>query len=301
MICARCGETLAPSDRFCEACGEPTELGTATLDATCRKEEDKGTAAAVSDRGRARPHNEDAYSLATDGDIGAVVVCDGVATTTESGMAAGAASRAAIDRLRRGLRRSDEWTDLMTEAIHAAQDVLSQRSSDDGPAFEGSTTIVAALVQPGQVVVGNVGDSRAYWVGGDGSSALLSVDDSWLREAMDSGLSERAARTSPRAHEITGWLGPDAPAIEPHVRRYSPPGDGVVIVCSDGLWNYAESADSIAALVKGSTDRRPAGIAGHLVQFALGEGGGDNITVGVVRSCQTVRSSDGQMTGEEDC
>jgi PPM family protein phosphatase len=284
VICAKCGESLGPSDRFCEACGEPTELGAATLDATSRREEDRETAAAVSDRGRARPHNEDAYSLATDGDSGALVVCDGVATTSDAGTAAGAASRAAIDRLRQGLRSPDKWTDLMNGAIHAAQDLLSEQSGDEGPGFEGSTTIVAALVTPGQVVVGNVGDSRAYWAGTDGSSALLSTDDSWVREATESGLSESVARSSPRAHEITGWLGPDAAAIEPHVTTYVPSGDGVVIVCSDGLWNYAESADSIASLVKGSPDHRPAGIARHLVQFALGAGGGDNVTVGVIRA-----------------
>lgn len=144
MICARCGETLSPSDRFCEGCGEPTELGAVTLGANSRREEDDGPAAAVSDRGRARLHNEDAYSLATDGSSAAVVVCDGVATTSEAGVAAGAAARAAIDCLRQGLRSPDKWTDLMADAIHAAQDLLSEQSSHDGPGFEGSTTIVAA-------------------------------------------------------------------------------------------------------------------------------------------------------------
>jgi serine/threonine protein phosphatase PrpC len=284
VICAQCGEAVRPNDRFCEGCGEPTELGAVQLDANSRREEDNGTAAAVSDLGRVRSHNEDAYYLATDGSSGAVVVCDGVATTRESAVAAGVAAGAAIDCLRRGLRSPDQWTDVMADAIHAAQDLLRAQSSEDGPGFEGATTIVAAVVKPGQAVVGNVGDSRAYWVGRDGSSALLSTDDSWVREATESGLPEAIARASPRAHEITGWLGPDGDPIEPHVTRYLLHGEGVVIVCSDGLWNYAESADSIAALVQASPDRRAAGIARHLVEFALGSGGGDNVTVGVIEA-----------------
>jgi serine/threonine protein phosphatase PrpC len=295
VICAGCGETLNPSDRFCEGCGEPTELGVATLEANSRVEQDNGSAAAVSDRGRVRPHNEDAYSLVTDGGSSAVIVCDGVASTSEAGVAAGAAARAASDCLRQGLGRPDGWVELMDEAIHAAQDLLSEQSGDGRPGFEGSTTIVAALVKPGHVVVGNVGDSRAYWVGGDGSSTLLSIDDSWVREATESGLSETLARRSPRAHEITGWLGPDAATISPHVSTYHPETDGVVIVCSDGLWNYAESTESIAALVTASPQGGPAGIARHLVQFALCAGGGDNVTVGVVESSAGPRRGDTRM------
>jgi serine/threonine protein phosphatase PrpC len=292
VTCAGCGEELKPTDRFCEGCGKPTELGAVDLKGNGRREDDNGTAAAISDRGRVRRYNEDAYSLATDGTSGAVVVCDGVATTTESDVAAGAAARAAIQCLQRGLHDPDRWSDLMSDAIHAAQDVLSQEPGADETGFEGSTTIVAALFEPGQVVVGNVGDSRAYWVGRDGSSALLSTDDSWVREAVESGLSEAVAWASPRAHEITGWLGPDASAVEPHVAKYQPAGEGVVIVCSDGLWNYAESADSIASLVKSAPEGGAAGIARHLVQFALGAGGGDNVTVGVAESSAVRRASE---------
>jgi serine/threonine protein phosphatase PrpC len=300
LICAGCGEALHPNDRFCEGCGEPTELGAQTLDRGRRQEEDEGAVAAVSDIGRVRRRNEDAYALAVEGSSRAAVVCDGVATTSESAVAAAAAARVALDHLRKGLQDPDAWADLMVDAIRAAQGVMMEQPGGSATGIEGSTTIVAALARSGRVVAGNVGDSRAYWVGLDGSHALLSTDDSWVREAVESGVPEAVARVSPRAHEITGWLGPDAGSIRPHVADYSAPSDGFVVVCSDGLWNYAESADSIAGLVQSSPDPAPAGIARHLLEFALDAGGGDNVTVAVLDTRAELHPSDNDLPAEEE-
>jgi serine/threonine protein phosphatase PrpC len=181
-----------------------------------------------------------------------------------------------MEQLRLGLDSSDAWTSVMADAIRSAQAILSTP-----PGFEGSTTIVAALARTGQVVVGNVGDSRAYWVGRSTSSALLSRDDTWAREALENGIPEDVVRSSRQVHEITAWLGPDLQQVDPHVVEIRPSDEGMVVVCSDGLWNYAESPDSIAALVGTSDDTAPVGIARHLVQFALDAGGGDNVTVAV--------------------
>jgi serine/threonine protein phosphatase PrpC len=301
MTCASCGDLLNPTDRFCEACGEPTDLFALTSDAESRRQDDRGPTAAVSDRGRVRARNEDAFALAVHGDGRAVVVCDGVATTTDSELAAGAAAGAAIEHLRLGLGHPDAWSQLMIDAIHAAQAALGKESDDHPMASEGSTTIVAALARPGQVVVGNVGDSRAYWIGENSSSALLSTDDTWAREAGQRGISSAEIRASRRAHEITGWLGPDAGQVDPHIFAFQPPGDGVVVVCSDGLWNYAESPDTIAALVRASAGPRPLEVAQHLVEFALGAGGGDNVTVAVadISTQQVIFGKENPM-GEEN-
>jgi serine/threonine protein phosphatase PrpC len=137
-------------------------------------------------------------------------------------------------------------------------------------------------MRAGEIVVANVGDSRAYWVGDDGRSLLLSVDDSWEHFATAAGLPESVARDPTRSHEITAWLGPDAELVDPHVVRHRPGGAGLLVLCSDGLWNYAESPESLRELVGRSTDRRPAGLARHLVQSAIDAGGADNVTVAVL-------------------
>jgi serine/threonine protein phosphatase PrpC len=91
-------------------------------------------------------------------------------------------------------------------------------------------------------------------------------------------VSEDDAMTMPGAHVVTGWLGADGAGTEPHVATFKPPGPGVLLLCSDGLWNYRPGAAELAELAMpgGLTD--PLGTAAALVSFALEAGGMDNIT-----------------------
>ena len=77
---------------------------------------------------------------------------------------------------------------------------------------------------------------------------------------------------------VTGWIGADAAGTEPHVATFTPPGPGVLLLCSDGLWNYRPGAAELAELACRGADR-PAGHRHGTGQFALEAGGMDNITV----------------------
>src|SRR5205823_1319617 len=69
------------------------------------------------------------------------------------------------------------------------------------------------------------------------------------------------------------------PERAPHVERFTPPGAGSLLICSDGLWNYLAEGAELArlALPKALTD--PLGAAADMVKFAVDAGGADNITV----------------------
>ena len=111
-------------------------------------------------------------------------------------------------------------------------------------------TLVGAVVAGGLLIVGWVGDSRAYWVPDDRTAppARLTEDDSWAAQMVAAGLmNEAEAYADERAHAITGWLGADAYELEPHTASFKPDRPGVVVVCTDGLWNYAEAAEEMAA------------------------------------------------------
>ncbi len=145
-------------------------------------------------------------------------------------------------------------------------------------------TLVGAVVTPALLIVGWVGDSRAYWVPVDRSSppARLTEDDSWAAQMVAAGLmSEAQAYADERAHAITGWLGADAYELEPHTASFKPDRPGVVVVCTDGLWNYAEAAEEMAEVVPLDAAERPLHSAQVLVGHADG-GGHDNVTVAVV-------------------
>ncbi|MEU8685362.1 PP2C family serine/threonine-protein phosphatase, partial [Streptomyces sp. NPDC048611] len=146
-------------------------------------------------------------------------------------------------------------------------------------------TFVGAVVGGGLLTVGWVGDSRAYWIPNDRTAppARLTEDDSWAAQMVANNLmSEAEANADERAHAITGWLGADAYEVEPHTATFKPDGPGVVVVCTDGLWNYAESAEQMAAALPYDAPDRPLNGARTLVTHALDGGGHDNVTVALV-------------------
>lgn len=144
---------------------------------------------------------------------------------------------------------------------------------------------MGAIVAKDLLIIGWVGDSRAYWVPIDreGPSARLTEDDSWAAQMVAAGLmSEAEAYADERAHAITGWLGADAYELEPHTVSFKPDRPGIVVVCTDGLWNYAESADEMASVLPVDAADRPLQAARTMVGHALDGGGHDNVTVALV-------------------
>src|SRR6266699_2885581 len=91
-----------------------------------------------------------------------------------------------------------------------------------------------------------------------------------------------SAIAAPQAHVITRWLGADVVAPDPHVARFEPPGRGVVLVCSDGLWNYQPEAAALAEIALPDAFHDPSSAADALLKFALDAGGMDNITIVLV-------------------
>ncbi|MBA6437169.1 PP2C family serine/threonine-protein phosphatase [Streptomyces sp. GMR22] len=292
--CAACQEGTIDQDGYCERCGHAQAR---TRD---HMESELEGVAAASDRGLRHHRNEDAFSVSTaalpDGTPAMVaVVCDGVSSATRPDEASAAAAHSANQALRASLPRGAHPQQAMNEAIIAAADAVNSLALDTGaaaPAHEGqrhqnapACTIVGAVVTSDILTIGWVGDSRAYWVPDDRTTppARLTEDDSWAAQMVAAGLmSEAEAYADERAHAITGWLGADAYELEPHTASYKPDRPGVVVVCTDGLWNYAESAEQMARAVPPDARSRPLNSAQVLVGHALDGGGHDNVTVAVV-------------------
>jgi serine/threonine protein phosphatase PrpC len=323
--CPSCGEPVAETDGFCEACG--AELapavdseGSEAVQAECpvcaadesvpapgitedgycehcgRKapsgrdhvELDIGPAAGVSDRGLRHSRNEDAMAMASaatpggDGPVTVAVVCDGVSSAPRADDASLAAARAAIRVLLTGTRTGEDPEELSVAAAHAAGQALVPLADTAGSP---AATYTAAIITPEAVTVSWLGDSRVYWLsGGDpGESQSLTKDDSLAEEIVAAGLATmEQAMEMPQAHVITRWLGADMPDPEPHVARFTPPGPGVIMLCSDGLWNYQPDAAELAGMALPAARTEPLATAAALVKFAVESGGMDNITVVLV-------------------
>lgn len=267
-VCGECGARGVPDgDGYCAVCGHRLP---ATRD---NQAIDLATAAGVTHRGRRHHQNEDAMAVALVEGGSAIVVCDGVSTTANSELASQAAADAALEVL---ARPGAEPSEAMLEAAAAARRAVAAVPSGGQGGGNPSCTFVAALVQADQVTVGWLGDSRAYWLGP--GPQLLTSDHTWAAEVAASGeMTMEQAMADPRSGSITRWIGVDAPDIEPSIARFTFDA-GLLLVCSDGLWNYAPDAAALAthpALDAGELIEQ----AGALVRFANESGGHDNITV----------------------
>ncbi|MBY8886513.1 protein phosphatase 2C domain-containing protein [Streptomyces sp. PTM05] len=251
--------------------------------------------AAVTDRGLRHHRNEDAFAVSRadlpDGGPAVIaVVCDGVSSATRPDEASAAACEAADASLRITLAAGGDPGTAMRDALLSAAEAVNAladpETRDDPHRNAPACTCVSAVVTGDLLTVGWIGDSRAYWIPDDRSGerpARLTEDDSWAARMVEAGLmSQDEAYADPRAHAITGWLGADAVELDPHTASFQPDLPGVVVVCSDGLWNYAESAAELAAVVPADARAHPLRAAQSLIGVALDGGGHDNITVAVV-------------------
>ena len=124
------------------------------------------------------------------------------------------------------------------------------RAGNPSVASPASCTFVAAVLEQDLLVVGSVGDSRAYWLPDAGTPTALTVDDSFAQEQIASGVPRAEAEAGPQSHAITRWLGEDAPDHTPTTTAMRVTEPGWLLVCSDGLWNYCSAAEDLAVLVQ---------------------------------------------------
>lgn len=288
--CHECGGVVAP-DGYCTQCGAE-----AVSERDHFVETPAPWVAAVCDRGIRHSRNEDAMALhagAEPGSHAVLVVCDGVSSSTDSDVASLAAARAARDLLTvsrpqalgTAATRRTATARAMEVAVDAANDAVI-RNTTAGPGNPASCTFVAAVIQESQLVVGWVGDSRAYWLPDAGAGQLLSIDDSFAAEQIAAGVARKDAENGPQAHAITRWLGIDAPDHTPRTASLDLTEPGWVLVCSDGLWNYCSEGEAMSVLLRdtaSTTGYAPLDLADGLVDWANAQGGQDNITVALAR------------------
>ncbi|WP_437894313.1 PP2C family protein-serine/threonine phosphatase [Sorangium sp. So ce124] len=246
-------------------------------------------AAAYSDVGRRRSHNEDSFAALPC--LGLFMVADGL-----GGNAAGeVASRMAIEVVKSCFEEDEDLEETWpygTGSPHNRDEVrlvLSVRranreiyeASQRQEAVRGmATTFAGVLLGPGMAYIAHVGDSRVYRMRG-GKLERLTRDHTLLEELLSDGEGALAAleALSGRADAVTRALGCDKNVdIESRVEP-TLPGD-VFLVCSDGLWGPVPEA-RIEGVLGRHRDLSLA--ASLLVDIANEHGGPDNITCVLAR------------------
>jgi PPM family protein phosphatase len=227
-----------------------------------------GAYAAKTDTGRKRRRNEDAFVLAPP----LFAVADGMGGA-QAGEIASKLAAAALEDTDPGRVTGPE---RVASLIQEANRRVHERSSVD-PATSGmGTTMTVALVEDDGVVIGHVGDSRAYLVRGH-EIEQITEDHSLVNELLKSGkLSAEEAETHPQRSVITRAVGTD-PDVDVDSFVVDTQDGDVFLICSDGLTDMVDD-DAILGTVERHRDNLDR-LTKQLVTAANRGGGEDNITV----------------------
>lgn len=227
----------------------------------------------LSDKGRVRTINEDAY-LARDA-LALWVVADGM-----GGHSAGDfASQTVIDCL----NSFRPWTNArslkldIVARIEDANRTIRHEASARGGVTIGSTVVcMVALDDRGLITW--AGDSRAYRIRNH-SIEQLTKDHSVVQELVDAGVLEKEkAEDHPHAHVLTKAVGSEENLELEHVPFRIERNDRYIL-CSDGLSRYVTDAE-ILSIVSDMPILRNA--CTMLCNLANERGGTDNVTVVIV-------------------
>jgi serine/threonine protein phosphatase PrpC len=237
----------------------------------------------LSDVGLKRRYNEDyvgsyepgrSAKLETHGRL--YVLADGV-----GGAAAGeVASQYTVRKIIHAYYQSTygEPGTRLQQAIEGANADVFAKNLNQPDHREMATTVVAAVVHGDELIVANVGDSRAYLVRKE-AIEQITEDHSLVAEMINDGsITAEQAETHPYRNVILRSIGAhENVKVDLFFRRLNP--DDIFILCSDGLTRHVNK-DELASIVRMYP---PAEAARQLVKLSNERGGYDNITVSITR------------------
>ena len=239
---------------------------------------------AAVDPGRARSNNEDA--VAVDDAVSLAVLADGMGGYNAGEVASKMATEFVSSELGRWLREAS--AQASDAEVRRATDICVDNANraifnaaNSNPQYAGmGTTLVVALFRQSRLLVGHVGDSRAYRLRG-GRLQQITRDHSLLQEQIDAGLiTPEQAAFSANKNLVTRAVGvEDTVLLETHLHEVQP-GD-LYLLCSDGLSDMLSDA-SIAQTLQMHDSLPTMGRA--LVDAANEAGGKDNISLVLARA-----------------
>ncbi|MFW5692286.1 MAG: Stp1/IreP family PP2C-type Ser/Thr phosphatase, partial [Chloroflexota bacterium] len=242
------------------------------------------------DTGQVRDNNEDSIHVWSRDDwLVLAVVADGM-----GGAVAGEeASRIAIETVRSGLGDAlgkhlistdgfnpDSLSPHLKESIQDANLNIVERARRN-PELKGmGTTITLALIREMNLIIGHVGDSRAYLIHDDGDINQITADHSFVQALVAAGhITEDEAEEHPMRNVLYRALGQASDVEVDIYSQHLSPNDRLVL-CSDGLTLHLKARE-IAEVVLRLDD--PEDASNELVEMANARGGRDNISVIVVK------------------
>lgn len=237
---------------------------------------------AVSDIGRARENNQDAFYASKDYLLPLYVVADGMGGHKAGEVASSMAM--AIIKKNFSENKNNKITEtiitkLIKESIEEANTKIYLKSLEDKK-YEGmGTTITLAYILDGKICIGHVGDSRAYLISGN-QIIQITEDHSYVNELLRTGsITREEAKTHPKRNMITRAVGSNS-FIEMDLFFKEYKKNDILLLCSDGVSNMLKEYE-IYDIFNGAEDIQKA--CENLATKANDKGGLDNITAVAIK------------------
>jgi protein phosphatase len=236
-------------------------------------------ASASSDVGCVRTNNEDSFGY--NEAQGLYVVCDGMGGSASGEVASASAVSTILETFAASADSGSPTSTRLLEAIHAANHNVWQHGQT--PEHKGmGTTLVAAALDGGKLIIGNVGDSRAYMVQ-SAHCMQLTVDHSYLNELIRNGTlsieNAHSADLNGMESVITRAIGAHS-EVEPDFFSVDLHPGTTVLLATDGLTRYLLQDEIALVLINSPFEST----CSNLIQLAKDRGGQDNITCLLLRA-----------------
>ena len=234
----------------------------------------------LTDIGNVREVNQDTFRMEYDADAGRgmFLVCDGMGGAAAGEVASGLAADAFLQTMDNCWKEPFDVHTLkkrLLEAYTQVNEVVYDASRANSDYAGMGTTMVTGICGDGQVMVGNVGDSRAYFLDENGMRQITE-DHSLVTELMKRGdLTPYQASRHPSRNVITRAMGAEATVKCDTFTVNVKPGQ-FLLLCSDGLIREVTEPEIYYEIYQAEqTDTACA----RLLDMAKHRGGHDNITM----------------------
>ncbi|MGV3580864.1 MAG: Stp1/IreP family PP2C-type Ser/Thr phosphatase [Methylophilus sp.] len=237
----------------------------------------------LSDTGKLRKRNED--TIASDVSIGLAVLADGMGGYNAGDVASQMAVLTITADLKTKFKHAIQENQLidtsnikshLVNAVNTANNAIFQVSREQAQCAGMGTTLVLSVFIDNKVVIGHIGDSRAYLFRNHDLTQLTN-DHSVLQEQLDSGLlTAEQAKFVTYKNFVTRALGVES-EVDLELSTFDVAIGDIYLLCSDGLTEMVEDDELRTILIENSDNLAHA--ANTLVQKANQHGGKDNISV----------------------
>ncbi|MHB8205733.1 MAG: Stp1/IreP family PP2C-type Ser/Thr phosphatase, partial [Desulfomonilaceae bacterium] len=226
----------------------------------------------LTDPGRQRRLNEDSFYV--NQDIGLFIVADGMGGHNAGEVASSIAVTVVSNLIEGGIASAKDPVELVRQGMSNANETILENSMNNTAWSEMGTTLLVALFADHGLVIGHVGDSRAYSIG-KGRIRQLTQDHTFVAEWLREGrITKEQARSHHQRHGLTEALGVTKD-VESEITIWPWEGHQCLLLCSDGLTEMIEDEEILATI---NSSDNPQQACENLVAMANQKGGRDNIT-----------------------